>query len=193
MRQINEGILSKTGDLIYAFRFLKLLTTPWNKLPAYEKGLIDDNGKVIKKAQTSDEKNEYTVFHRLVFNIKRLLPGNKIGSYAAALFLIREHTGISESKLRLILEEVTGETITDTHFNENKWFETDTGLNSGTYILIKDAVSPMTGEIIALKGTKINVQEKTMPSSTLFGKSIYKVLHEATQQEIYVSNGDIKR
>tara|TARA_Y100000385_G_C13009243_1_gene600887 strand:- start:188 stop:769 length:582 start_codon:yes stop_codon:yes gene_type:complete len=193
MQKINEGILSRTADLFYAFKFLKLLTKPWTETKAFELGLIDNKGKVLKKAKTSDEKSAYTVFNRLVFNVKRLLPGNKIASYAAALFLIKEHTGIPESKLKSILEEATGETITDTHFNENKWFETDTGLNKGTYTLTENAVSPITGEVIALKGTKVNVQEKTTPCSTILGKSIYKVVHIPTNQEIYVSNGDIKR
>lgn len=193
MQKMNEGILSRTADLFYAFKFLKLLTKPWTETKAFELGLIDNKGKVLKKAKTSDEKSAYTVFNRLVFNVKRLLPGNKIASYAAALFLIKEHTGIPESKLRSILEEATGEKIPDSHFNENKWFETDTGLNKGTYTLTEDAVSPMTGEVIALKNTKVNVQEKTMPCSTILGKSIYKVVHIPTNQEIYVSNGDIKR
>lgn len=193
MQKMNEGILSRTADLFYAFKFLKLLTKPWTETKAYELGLIDNKGKVLKKAKTSDEKSAYTVFNRLVFNVKRLLPGNKIASYAAALFLIKEHTGIPESKLKSILEEATGEKISDTHFNENKWFETDTGLNKGTYTLTEDTVSPITGEVIALKGTKVNVQEKTMPCSTILGKSIYKVVHIPTKQEIYVSNGDIKR
>lgn len=193
MQKMNEGILSRTADLFYAFKFLKLLTKPWTETKAYELGLIDNKGKVLKKAKTSDEKSAYTVFNRLVFNVKRLLPGNKIASYAAALFLIKEHTGIPESKLKSILEEATGEKISDTHFNENKWFETDTGLNKGTYTLTENAVSPITGEAIALKGTKVNVQEKTMPCSTILGKSIYKVVHIPTKQEIYVSNGDIKR
>jgi hypothetical protein len=193
MQKLNEGILSRTADLFYAFKFLKLLTKPWNETKAFELGLVDDKGKVLKKAKTSEEKSAYTVFNRLVFNVKRLLPGNKIASYAAALFLIKEHTGIPESKLKSILEEATGEKISDTHFNENKWFETDTGLNKGTYTLTEDTVSPITGEVIALKGTKVNVQEKTMPCSTILGKSIYKVVHIPTKQEIYVSNGDIKR
>lgn len=193
MQKMNEGILSRTADLFYAFKFLKLLTKPWTETKAFELGLIDNKGKVLKKAKTSDEKSAYTVFNRLVFNVKRLLPGNKIASYAAALFLIKEHTGITESKLKSILEEATGEKIPDSHFNENKWFETDTGLNKGTYTLTEDAVSPMTGEVIALKNTKVNVQEKTMPCSTILGKSIYKVVHIPTNQEIYVSNGDIKR
>lgn len=193
MQKLNEGILSRTADLFYAFKFLKLLTTSWDKTEAFKLGLIDNNGKLLKKAKTSEEKSAYTVFNRLVFNVKRLIPGNKIGSYAAALFLIKEYTDIPESKLKTIMEEATGEKITDTCFNENKWFETDTGLNKGIYTLTEDAVSPITGEAVALKGTKINVEEKTMPCSTILGKSIYKVVHIPTKQEIYVSNGDIKR
>ena len=198
MQRLNEGVVSRTADLFYAFRFLKMLVTPWNKMEAFELDLIDDNGKVLKKPNTDKEKSSYTVFHRLVFNIKRLLSKlpfgkTKLASYATALFLIKEHTGIPESKLRSILEEATGEKIPDSHFNENKWFETDTGLNPGTYTLTEDTVSPITGDVIALKGTKVNVQEKTMPCSTILGKSIYKVVHIPTKQEIYVSNGDIKR
>ena len=193
MQQLNEGILSRTADLFYAFKFLKLLTTSWDQTEAFKLGLIDNKGKRLKKANTSEEKSAYTIFNRLVFNIKRLIPGNKIGSYAAALFLIKEHTGISENKLRTILEEATGEKITDQYFSENKWFETDSGINPGTYKLVEDAISPETGEVIALKNTKIVVEEKALPCSHIFGRSIYKVLHVPTNQEIYISNGDIKR
>lgn len=198
MQNVNENVVSRTADLFYAFRFLKMLVTPWDKLPAYELELIDDKGKVIKKPKTNEEKAAYTVFHRLVFNIKRLLSKlpfgqTKLASYATALFLIKEHTGIPEAKLREILEEITGETIRDQYFNENKWFENDTGINPGVYTLIEDAVSPETGDVIALKNTKIEIIEKTAPHSMMFGKSIYKVNHLPTGQEIYVSNGDIKR
>ena len=198
MQKLNEGVISQTADLFYAFRFLKLLVTPWNKMEAFELEIIDDNGKVINKPKTNEEKSAYTVFHRLVFNIKRLMNKlpfgkTKLASYATALFLIKEHTGLPESKLRSIMEEVTGEKIPDQYFNENKWFESDTGLNRGTYTLIKDAVSPITGDVIALKNTKVEVKEKTEAHSNILGKNIYKVIHIPTQQEIYISNGDIKR
>lgn len=195
---LNEGILSQTGDLFYAFRFLKLLTTPWNKMEAFEKGLIDDNGKVLKKAKTSDEKSAYTVFHRLVFNIKRILGKlpfgkTKFGSYATALFLIKEHTGLPESKIKYLFETATGEKIDEKIINENQWFETDTGLNPGVYTLNEDIVSPITGDVIALKNTKVEVTEKTAACSTFLGKNIYKIKHLQTNQQIYISNGDIKR
>tara|TARA_Y100000033_G_C2734745_1_gene105299 strand:- start:501 stop:1004 length:504 start_codon:yes stop_codon:yes gene_type:complete len=167
-------------------------------MPAYELGIIDDNGKVLKKPKTSEEKASFTVFHRLVFNIKRLLSKlpfgkTKLASYATALFLIKEHTGIPEYKLKSILEEITGEKFDDSVVNENKWFETDTGLNIGIYTLTEDILSPVTGDIIALKNTKVKVNEKTSAHSTIFGRNIYKVIHMPTKQEIYISNGDIKR
>jgi len=197
-QKLNEGVVSRTADLFYAFRFLKLLVTPWNKMEAFELELIDENGKVLKKPKTNDEKSAYTVFHRLVFNIKRLLSKlpfgkTKLATYATALFLIKEHTQLPESKLIEILEEVTGEKISSQYFNENKWFENDSGINPGVYTLVEDAVSPITGDVIALKNTQIEIKEKTASCASILGKNIYKVKHIQTNQEIYISNGDIKR
>ena len=42
------GIISRTGDLFYAFRFLKLLVTPFEKTKAFELGIIDKEGKIIE-------------------------------------------------------------------------------------------------------------------------------------------------
>ena len=197
-QKLNEGVVSRTADLFYAFRFLKLLVTPWNKMEAFELELIDENGKVLKKPKTNDEKSAYTVFHRLVFNIKRLLSKlpfwkTKLATYATALFLIKEHTQLPESKLIEILEEVTGEKISSQYFNENKWFENDSGINPGVYTLVEDVVSPITGDVIALKNTQIEIKEKTASCASILGKNIYKVKHIQTNQEIYISNGDIKR
>ena len=47
------SILSRAGDLIYTFRFLKLLVTPFEKTNAYKLGVIDDKGKKIKEGKTS--------------------------------------------------------------------------------------------------------------------------------------------
>ena len=45
------GVISRAGDLFYAFRFLKLLVTPFEKTKAFELGIIDSNGKVLKKSK----------------------------------------------------------------------------------------------------------------------------------------------
>ncbi len=194
------SILSRAADLGYAFRFLKLLTTPWNKLKAYELGIVDENGKNLKKAKelkTKEEKSAYTIFHRLVFNIKRLLnkiPGGKstLASYAAALYLIKEHTGMSEEKIEEIITKVLDDNL-ETDLTESQWFIKGDTLNPGIYCLTKDVVSMNTGEAIAKKNSKIRVKEHTEPYSSFLGNNIYKVQHVLTKQELYISNEDIKR
>ena len=89
------GVISRAGDLVYTFRFLKLLVTPFEKTNAFKLGLIDDQGKKLRKPETTEEKSAYNPFHRIVFNIKKLIakaPGGstRIASYASALFLIQE-------------------------------------------------------------------------------------------------------
>ena len=167
------SILSRAADLGYAFRFLKLLTTPWNKLKAYELGIVDENGKNLKKAKelkTKEEKSAYTIFHRLVFNIKRLLnkiPGGKstLASYAAALYLIKEHTGMSEEKIEEIIAKALDDNL-ETDITESQWFIKGDTLNPGIYCLTKDMVSINTGEEIAKKNSKVRVLEHTEPHSS---------------------------
>lgn len=92
--------LSTVTDTIYTYRFLKLLVTPFNKTKAYEFGIVDENGKrTDKDITTSAERDAFNLFHRLAFNMKRLLgafPGGKsrIASYVAALALLRESYGV---------------------------------------------------------------------------------------------------
>lgn len=92
--------VSIVTDTVYTYRFLKLLVTPFNQTEAYKLGIIDANGKrTDKKISNMVERSAFTFFHRLVFNLKRLLgvvPGGRtrIASYAAALALLREHYGI---------------------------------------------------------------------------------------------------
>ena len=83
-------------DLFVAYRFLRILTTPWEDQEAYKLGIIDKDGKLLRKAntlKTAEEKKSFTLLHRLVFNLKRILhkiPAvrSKIGTYATALFLL---------------------------------------------------------------------------------------------------------
>ena len=57
------------------YQFIRLLVTPFNKTDAFKQGIIDKDGKYLKKQKdllTTDEKKASTLFHRLVFNIKKL-------------------------------------------------------------------------------------------------------------------------
>jgi len=194
------GLISRTGDIFYAFRFLKMLTTPWDKQKAFELGIIDENGTVLKKARelkNSDEKASYTVFHRLVFNLKRLLNKlpfgkSKLASYATALFLIKEETGMSENQIRKVMKKFIDDDADA--LEESTWFQTDEGiLNEGDYWLINDIASPITGEIIAEAKTKIRVNVNSKPVDKCFYQNIYKVTHLKTKQELYITSKDIKR
>ncbi len=193
------GVVSRTADLFYAFRFLKLLVTSWNKMGAYEQGIIDENGKNLKKAKeltTPAEKEVYTVFHRLVFNLKRLLNKvpfgkSKLASYAAALFLIKENSELTEEEIREVLEEILDDL--DESLDESVFFIKDEVINPGKYILTSEMASNKTGEIIAFPGQEVVVNFHSKPISYIFNTGIYEVTHLLTNQKLYVSSGDIKK
>jgi len=195
------GIISRTGDLFYAFRFLKLLVTPFEKTKAFELGIIDKNGVVLKKSAertTAEEKSAYTVFHRLVFNLKRIMakaPGGKsvVARYGAALFLIKEHTGMSEKQLLKTLEKAL-DTQFENELNENYWYQDEEArLMPGNYILVEDTISPITGELIAKRNERVNVDDFKSPVGSISNINIYRVKHSKTNQDIYISNRDISR
>ena len=90
---------SRGADLYFVFRFLRLLTMKHERTDAYKYGIIDKKGKPLKKSselETVDEKASYTMLHRLVFKVRRLIEkvpvlGKSILlNYAAALFLLKE-------------------------------------------------------------------------------------------------------
>ena len=195
------GIISRAGDLFYAFRFLKLLVTPFEKTEAFKQGIVDANGKTLKKSKelrTDKEKAAYTVFHRLVFNIKRLLgkiPGGKsvIGRYGAALFLIKEHTGMTEEAIIKALEKFLDEDLSSEVLEENTWYQKGDQLIPGTYTLTTDVASLETGEIIALKKNRVMVEDYLQPAGAFRNINIYKVKHKNTNQYIHITNKDITR
>jgi len=81
-----------------AYKFIKILSMPWKETDAFKFGIIDKKGKVLKKMKdlrTSEERKSYTIFHRLIWNLKKLLEKlpifkSRIASFAAALYLIKE-------------------------------------------------------------------------------------------------------
>ena len=107
--QLKEGAMNVV-DTVIVFRILKMLTRKWSEYEAFEFGLIDDNGKRIKskKPKTSKEKNSFTLLHRLVFNLKRILEllpfgRTRLASYAAALALLKENFNIDGKYLDTLL------------------------------------------------------------------------------------------
>lgn len=56
---------------MYAFKFARLLSTPFEEWDAYQMGLIDEEGNIVREPDSSKEKKELDAFTRLVINIKR--------------------------------------------------------------------------------------------------------------------------
>lgn len=108
-------------DNLIAYRVLYMLVTPFVDTDAYKLGIIDANGKNLKKAstlKTQQEKDAYSYLHRLVFNMKKILaklPGgdSSLKNIVAALFLVKEYhqsrdrtTSLMEQRFLKVLEKV---------------------------------------------------------------------------------------
>lgn len=115
--------LTRGVNIFVLYKIIKALVTPFNKTKAYELGLIDDNGKILKSRKdlkTSEEKDAFTLFDLFIFNIKKLLakiPGGKsmIATTTAAMFLLKEQENIKLinhddiEKIKLLEEDVINE------------------------------------------------------------------------------------
>lgn len=88
------GGISRTADNFYALRMARLLHQDFKDWKAFTLGIINDQGEVIKNAETGPEKDAWTKFHVAVRNIKRLVnyvPGGKLAlRFGASYMLLRE-------------------------------------------------------------------------------------------------------
>lgn len=50
--------MANVADTYMIYQVLKRLTTPFNETKAFELGLIDKDGKLLKKPKTTDEKSK---------------------------------------------------------------------------------------------------------------------------------------
>ena len=196
--------MGRAIDALITFRFLKLLVTPFNKTKAYELGIIDERGQNLIKAKnltTVEQRNAYTILHKLVFNIKKLiekLPGGKsrLATYAAALFLIKENTELSDFKLlekefhKYLKENDLIEPYDNTIIREVIDF-TDK-LTKGQYKLINDIFTDKDTEVVGKKGDTVSVFGDVAAIDTVMGVEIFPVVHDKSKSEIYVSIEDLE-
>jgi len=202
--------MGRAIDLFVTYRFLKLLTSPFNKTDAYRLGVIDEKGNRIKKPKstkpavelsTTELKNSYTILHKLVFNIKKIfekVPGlrTKVGTYAAALFLLKDtfkesvdDPDMFEKEFMKYLKENNIE-FDDSISEEVIGFGEI--LPKGTYIIINDILNKEEEELSAKSGDKVIAYEDEAPVDTILGVEIFPVIHIKSQEKIYVSLEDIK-
>lgn len=185
------GILSRSADMVYTVRFLRLLTTSFDKTNAFKLGLIDAKGKKLRKPETSEEKSAYNVFHRLVFNIKKLIPGGKVGSFAAALLLLKEKYGVSNYEK--IISECNLDVL-DFLAENSQWFVLDDKrLSPGVYNIKHDKIVNSTCEDLVKRKDKIRILEDAYPVGDVLGLDVYEGVHMKTNQKIYFTISEISK
>ena len=206
--------MGRAIDLFVTYRFIKLLVTPFEKTDAFKLGIIDEKGNRIlpppvggvrqtkpEPLRTSEEKNSYTILHKLVFNIKKLfakVPGlrTKLGTYAAALFLLKDtfkesvdDPDVFEKEFMKYLKE-QGYEIDDSITEQVIGF--GEVLPKGEYTLVNDILNKEEEELTAKKGDKVAVFEDEPPVDTVLGVEIFSVVHLKTKEVIYVSLEDLR-
>jgi hypothetical protein len=193
--------MGRAIDLLITYRIIKLLVTPFEKQEAYKYGIIDKDGKVLRKTKdlvTAKEKDSYTVLHKFVFNLKRLInliPGgkSKLGTYAAALgLLLKEQKDINAVELERTLYK---------HLVDNKLIAYGDDLNEsvgfdylpeGRFTVI-DNLEDLNGQKTAEVGDIVYTTENQKPFDNYFGVNLYYVINEDTKKQIIVSEDNIER
>tara|TARA_B110000444_G_scaffold183112_1_gene172054 strand:- start:98 stop:718 length:621 start_codon:yes stop_codon:yes gene_type:complete len=206
--------MGRAIDLFVTYRFIKLLTTPFEKTDAYKLGIIDENGnrvmpppvnnvrqKVPEPLRTTAEKNAYTILHKLVFNIKKIfakVPGlrTKVGTYAAALFLLKDTFKESVDDPDMFEKEFMKYLKEEGIEMDNSISEEVIGfgevLPKGEYVLVNDILNKEEEELSAKKGDKVIAYDDEAPIDTVLGVEIFPIIHVKTQEKIYISLEDIK-
>jgi hypothetical protein len=194
------SLLKRAADFAYTLRFLRLLTTPFIKMKAFELGIIDENGKRDRdvKLDSFEKKDAYTYFIRIVVNIKKLIGkvtgGDRlIGNLAAGLFLIKENYGVNEKDINKILKKYNIESL-DFLSENTEWFVSkDKMLTPGVYKMLNSSIVNSTCEELVRKSDKIRVHMDSYPVGDMFGLDVYEATHMNTNQKLYITLKEISR
>ena len=192
------GILKRAADITYTFRFIRMMAMDWKDWDAYKLGIIDENGKRQKDVKLDDDekKSAYTPFIRLAANLKRLvakLPGggSKLGSFASALFLIKEKVG--QKGIENICEKCHIEVL-DFLNEKNEWFVLDEKQLSPGIYRVKNAklINESCAELVWPKD-QVRIRDECYPVGDVFGVDIYEALHVNTNKQVYVTASELIR
>ena len=192
------GILKRAADITYTFRFIRMMAMDWKDWDAYKLGIIDENGKRQRnvKLDNDEKKSAYTPFIRLAANLKRLVSnipggGSKLGSFASALFLIKEKVG--EKGIKTICREMDID-ILDFLNEKNEWFLLeDKQLSPGVYrVSTAKLINESCDELVWPKD-QIRIQDDCYPTGDVFGVDVYEATHINTDKKIYVTASELIR
>ena len=180
-------------DIFVAYKFIKILATPWKKTDAYKLGIIDSKGGVLKlrkDLKTGDEKKAYTIVHTLIWNIKKLMDKlsptkTKLGSFAVALWLLKEK--------KVKIRESTFEDIILQYADANTDFE---GMMNESFLPAVSKGTHTATESTAILYPFVNegdmiIVENDKPINTLLGVDLYEGFHSKTGKKVVISNENI--
>ena len=115
--------LKQGTDLYFLYSFIRRLTLPFKDTKAFELGIIDEKGKVLKKRstlKTAEERASYTLMDTMIFNLKKIMAkvpfgATRLASFAAALFLLKENKNIKMFTDEKLLQEKFEEFYNNKH------------------------------------------------------------------------------
>ena len=192
------GILKRAADLGYTFRFIRLMVMDWKDWDAYKLGIIDENGKRDRnvKLDSDEKKSAYTTFIRLAANIKRLVAkipggGSRLGSFASALYLIKEKTKINDDQLQKICNKMNVD-ILDFLNESNSWFMLDEKqISPGIYRVETPKLLNKSCDELVWPKDRVRINEDCFPIGDVFGVDIYEATHVNTDQKIFVTASEL--
>ena len=192
------GLIKSAADLTYTFRFIRMLVMDWKNWDAYKLGIIDENVKRQKstKLDSDEKKSAYTPFIRLCANIKRLVSsipggGSKLGSFASALYLIKEKYELTDSNLDNIMSKVNLD-VFDIMVEHTEWFILeDRRLSPGIYRIYNDKILNETYDDLVNAKDKIRIKDDAYPVGDVFGIDIYEATHMNTNKKIFITASEI--
>ena len=128
--------MARLADAYVTYRIIRMLATPIEKSDAYKLGIIDADGKKLKNATTSSEKDAYSLLQRFVFKVQRALMkspdrnAKRLLTVAAAMSILREH------------DETTLETYTEQDIEALlDMYETDESVERQSKLLEHNVIS----------------------------------------------------
>ena len=97
---LREGFLSNALNYVVLYKLISRMIKPIKKTKAYELGIVDEKGKILRKRKTLKTKEEKDALTRLdifVFNLKRVLGPlgrSKLANIVGAMYLLKEQDNL---------------------------------------------------------------------------------------------------
>ena len=111
---LRESFISNALNYVVLYKLISRMIKPIKKTKAYELGIVDEKGKILRKRRTLKTKEEKDALTRLdifVFNLKRVLGPlgrSKLANVVGAMYLLKEQDNLEifdDEENRFVLVE----------------------------------------------------------------------------------------